>query len=479
MQNHYTIRATVSSSSRNDIDDGASNNIRLDVVSGRVMATHIGCGLRSYICHVRVSAENAPPSEVDGDLQTIREDLRQKYEGTLFHDGELPSGLPPSRHVEHAIDLVSTETPHRPPYRLSYEELDELKKQLDYLLDRGLIRPSSSPFGAPVLFAPKKDGGLRLCLDYRALNKITMKNRYPLPRIEDQIDRLVGSKYFTKLDLRWGYWQIRVRDGDQYKTAISTRYGAYEFMVMPFGLCNAPATFQRLMNDILRPYLDKCVVVYLDDILIYSKTLDAHRHHIEQVFETIVKNGLTAKYSKCEVMRRDVRFLGYEIDGDGIRPDRRHLRAVTEWPTPRCVSELRSFLGMTNWLRRFIPSYSKICSPLTDLLKEDMGYSWGADQNLAFESLKSALVDPPLLKIFDRTVATKIQHDSSGFAVAGVLLQLYDKNCIGSLFEGVEAPPASIPVPGRLNVSTGNVPVSGTMDLGYFSPLLCLDLPLI
>ncbi|TPX40627.1 hypothetical protein SeLEV6574_g06522, partial [Synchytrium endobioticum] len=201
MQNHYTIRATVNPSSRNDIDDGVSNNIRLDVVSGRVMATHIGCGLRSYICHVRVSAENAPPSEVDGDLQTIREDLRQKYEGTLFHDGELPPGLPPSRHVEHAIDLVSTETPHRPPYRLSYEELDELKKQLDYLLDRGLIRPSSSPFGAPVLFAPKKDGGLRLCLDYRALNKITVKNRYPLPRIEDQIDRLVGSKYFTKLDL--------------------------------------------------------------------------------------------------------------------------------------------------------------------------------------------------------------------------------------------------------------------------------------
>ena len=184
----------------------------------------------------------------------------------------LPDRLPPKRNIDHAIELTpGTEPPSRPIYRLSYEETNELKKQLADLLKKGYIQPSTSPFGAPVLFVHKKDGTLRLCVDYRALNKNTIKNRYPLPRIEDLMDRLVGAKYFTKIDLYSGYHQIRIKEADISKTAFRTRYGHYEFLVLPFGLTNAPATFMTLMNDVFREFLDDFVIVYLDDILIYSK----------------------------------------------------------------------------------------------------------------------------------------------------------------------------------------------------------------
>src|SRR3954471_6297466 len=218
------------------------------------------------------------------DDDKIQDLLKEYYD--IFPD-DLP-GLPPYRSVDHAIELVnSAEPPHRSIYVLSQEELQILKKTLQELLDLGLIQPSKSPYGAPILFVKKKDGSLRMCVDYCALNKLTIKNRYPLPRIDEIFDRVQGTKVFSKLDLRSGYHQICIQDNDIPKTAFRTRYGHYEFMVMPFGLTNAPATFQRLFNDIFRPLLDNCIVVYLDDILIYSPDLDSYRHHLQQVFDIL------------------------------------------------------------------------------------------------------------------------------------------------------------------------------------------------
>ena len=209
--------------------------------------------------------------------------------------------------------------PHRAPYRLSLGEMAELQRQLEEYLSKGLIRPSASPYGAPVLFARKKTGGLRMCIDYRALNKITVKNRYPLPRMDDLFDRLQGAALFTKIDLTQGYHQIRVAEADVPKTAFRTHYGHFEFLVMPFGLCNAPASFMTLMNSILRPYIDRFVIVFLDDILIYSKTKSEHLMHVRQVLEKLRENSLYAREHKCEFMATTVEYLGHMVSPSGLK----------------------------------------------------------------------------------------------------------------------------------------------------------------
>jgi len=254
---------------------------------------------------------------------------------------ELPNELPPERSVDHSIDLFpGSEPPFKATYRLSYPEMDELKKQLAELSTKGFIRPSTSPFGAPVLFVHKKEGTLRLCVDYRALNKITIKNRYPLPRIEELMDRLCGAKYFSKIDLYSGYHQIRIKDTDIHKTAFRIRYGHYEFLVLPFGLTNAPATFMTLMNDIFREYLDKFVIIYLDDILIYSKTKEEHLQHLRIVLGILRQHKLYAKSTKCELLQPKVEYLGHFLSKEGISVDLRKVDAIKNWPEPTNVSEV-------------------------------------------------------------------------------------------------------------------------------------------
>ena len=220
----------------------------------------------------------------------------------VFPD-DLPRQPPPHRDVDHQIELIpGSSPPSQPTYPLSYAEMDELKKTLADLGTHGFARPSKSPFGAPVLFVKKKDGSMRMCVDYRALNKITIKNRYPLPRIDELLDRVQGSKVFSKIDLRSGYHQIRIAEKDIPKTAFRTRYGHFEFTVMPFGLTNAPATFMQLMNDIFHPLLDRCVVVYLDDILVFSKTPEEHEQHLRQVLQILRQHKLYGKLSKCSYL---------------------------------------------------------------------------------------------------------------------------------------------------------------------------------
>ncbi|GJR13774.1 putative reverse transcriptase domain-containing protein [Tanacetum coccineum] len=262
-------------------------------------------------------------------IEKSREDPRiQDFPGVFSED---LSGLPPTRQVEFQIDLVPGVAPvARAPYRLAPSEMKELSEQLN----KGFIRPSSSPWGAPVLFVKKKDGSFRMCIDYRELNKLTVKNRYPLPRIDDLFDQLQGSSVYSKIDLRSGYHQLRVREEDIPKTAFRTRYGHYKFQVMPFGLTNAPAVFMDLMNRVCKPYLDKFVIVFIDDILIYSKNKQEHEEHLKLILELLKKEELYAKFSKCEFWIPKVQFLGHVIDSEGIHMDLAKIESIKDWTSP-------------------------------------------------------------------------------------------------------------------------------------------------
>ncbi|XP_028216617.1 uncharacterized protein LOC114398639 [Glycine soja] len=268
------------------------------------------------------------------------------------------SGLPPEREVEFSIDLVPGTGPISiAPYRMSPVELSELKKQLEEILEKQFVRPSVSPWGALVLLVKKKDGTMRLCVDYRQLNKVTIKNRYPLPRIDDLMDQLVGACVFNKIDLRFGYHQIRVKPEDVPKTAFRTRYGHYEYLVMPFGVTNAPGVFMDYMNRIFHPYLDSFVVVFIDDILVYSKTKEEHEEHLRVVLQTLKDNRLYAKLSKCDFWLEEVSFLGHVIFRGGIAVDPSKVEAVMSWESPKSVFEIRSFLGLAGYYRRFIEGF--------------------------------------------------------------------------------------------------------------------------
>ncbi|KAK8510296.1 hypothetical protein V6N12_073367 [Hibiscus sabdariffa] len=308
------------------------------------------------------------------------------------------SGLPPDREVEFVIETHADAAPVSiSPYRMAPKELKELKTQLQELLDRGFIRPSTSPWGAPVLFVKKKDESLRMCIDYRQLNKMTVKNKYPLPRIDDLFDQLRGASVFSKIDLRSGYYQLKVREQDVLKTVFRTRYGHYEFLVMPFGLTNAPAAFMDLMNRVFHEYLDQLLVVFIDDILVYSRTEEDHDRHLRLVLQTLLENQLYAKLSKCEFWIREVVFLGHVVSSEGIRVDPKKVEAVVNWKQPKSVTEIRSFLGLAGYYRRFVSGFSKVATPLTKLLQKGVKYEWSDARRQAFEKLKEALTNAPVL----------------------------------------------------------------------------------
>ncbi|GJT22207.1 putative reverse transcriptase domain-containing protein [Tanacetum coccineum] len=312
------------------------------------------------------------------------------------------SGLPLTRQVEFQIDLVPGVAPvARAPYRLAPSEMKELSEQLKELSDKGFIRPSSSPWGAPVLFVKKKDGSFRMCIDYRELNKLTVKNRYPLPRIDDLFDQLQGSSVYSKINLRSGYHQLRVREEDIPKTAFRTRYGHYEFQVMPFGLTNAPAVFMDLMNRVCKPYLDKFVIVFIDDILIYSKNKQEHEEHLKLILELLKKEELYAKFSKCEFWIPKVQFLGHVIDSEGIHVDPAKIESIKDWTSPKSPTEIRQFLGLVGYYRRFIEGFSKIAKPMTKLTQKKVKFVWGDKQEAAFQLLKKKLCSALILALLE------------------------------------------------------------------------------
>ncbi|GJT81663.1 putative reverse transcriptase domain-containing protein [Tanacetum coccineum] len=293
--------------------------------------------------------------------------------------------LPPIGQVEFQTDLIPGAAPvARAPYRLAHSEMQELSNQLQELADRGFIRPSTSPWGAPVLFVKKKDGSFRMCIDYRELNKLTVKNRYPLPRIDDLFDQLQGSNTYSKIDLRSGYHQLRVRDEDIPKTAFRTRYGHYEFQVMPFGLTNAPAVFMDLMNRVCKPYLDKFVIVFMNDILIYSRNKGEHEAHLRIILELLKKEKLYAKFSKCDFWISTVQFLGHLIDTQGIHVDHAKIEVVKNWASPTT-----QFLGLAGYYRRFIEGFSKIAKPLTELTQKKQEVYLGRRPRVSLPTAKA------------------------------------------------------------------------------------------
>ncbi|KAL0549351.1 hypothetical protein IC582_013832 [Cucumis melo] len=336
---------------------------------------------------------------------------------------ELP-GLPPHREVEFAIELEPGTVPiSRAPYKMAPAELKELKVQLQELLDKGFIRPSVSPWGAPVLFVKKKDGSMRLCIDYRELNKVTVKNRYPLPRIDDLFDQLQGATVFSKIDLRSGYHQLRIKDEDVPKTAFRSRYGHYEFIVMSFGLTNAPAVFMDLMNRVFREFLDTFVIVFIDDILIYSKTEAEHEEHLRMVLQTLRDNKLYAKFSKCEFWLKQVSFLGHVVSKAGVSVDPAKIEAVTGWTRPSTVSEVRSFLGLAGYYRRFVENFSRIATPLTQLTRKGASFVWSKACEDSFQNLKQKLVTAPVLTVPDGSGSFVIYSDASKKGLGCVLMQ--------------------------------------------------------
>ncbi|KAD2805396.1 hypothetical protein E3N88_38773 [Mikania micrantha] len=321
----------------------------------------------------------------------------------VFPD-DLP-GVPPERDVEFRIDLVPGAKPiAKIPYRLAPTEMQELMTQIQELLDKGFIRPSISPWGAPVLFVKKKDGSMRMCIDYRKLNKLTVKNRYPVPRIDDLFDQLQGAKWFSKIDLRSGYHQLKVRNEDVEKTAFRTRYGHYEFVVMSFGLTNAPAAFMDLMNWVCRPMLGRSVIVFIDDILVYSKNESDHACHLREVLETLRREKLYAKFSKCAFWLQEVQFLGHVVNADGIHVDPSKIQAVAKWSPPKTPTEVRSFLGLA-------------------VNKERSKYEWGDDQERAFQELKVKLTQAPVLALPDGTDNFVVYSDASYSGLGCVLMQ--------------------------------------------------------
>ncbi|GJZ93459.1 putative nucleotidyltransferase, ribonuclease H, partial [Tanacetum coccineum] len=326
------------------------------------------------------------------DIPVVREFLE------VFPE-DIPD-LPPVRQVEFQIDLIPGVTPvARAPYRLASSEMQELSDQLQELADRGFIRPSTSPWGSPVLFVKKKDGSFRMCFDYRELNKLIVRNRYPLPMIDDLFDQLQGSSVYSKIDLRSGYHQLRVRDEDIPKTAFRTRYGHYEFQVMPFGLTNAPAVFMDLMNRVCKPNLDKFMIVFIDDILIYSHNKEEHANHLRIILELLRKEKLYAKFSKCDFWISIVQFLGHVIDSQGIHVDPAKIEAVKNWASPTTPTEVRQFLGLVGYYRRFIKDFSKIAKSLTELTHKNKNYIWGENQESAFQLLKQKLCEASILAL--------------------------------------------------------------------------------
>lgn len=336
--------------------------------------------------------------------------------------------LPPHRPYDLSIELEDGKAPpYGPLYSLSETELKALSEWLEENLSKGFIRASQSPAGAPILFVKKKDGSLRLCVDYRALNNITVKNRYPLPLIPEALDRLRSARIFTKLDLRGAYNLVRVQEGDEWKTASRTRYGHFECLVMPFGLTNAPAVFQHFMNDVFRDLLDITVLVYLDDILIYSNTSEQDEQHVKQVLARLAKHGLYAKAEKCEFSVTKTEFLGFLISADGVSMAQNKVDAVTSWPTPRKLRELQQFLGFANFYRRFIHGYSRVIAPMTRLLKKAAVFAWDGKASESFEAVKLAFTTAGFLRHFDPTKTTVIETDASDYAISGILSQYHDK----------------------------------------------------
>ncbi|XP_020679468.2 uncharacterized protein LOC110097438 [Dendrobium catenatum] len=398
-------------------DVGQNSKLSMYVVSGNQLlhawrdSTHI----------LALVVKEQTAAVEQGEVPELVKNLIEQYAD--LGPANLPAELPPLRNIQHRIDLIPGSTiPNLPHYRLCPKEQRILQQLVDELLEKQLIQHSLSPCAVPALLVPKKDDSWRMCVDSRAVNKITVKFRFPMPRIEEMLERLAGSKIFSKLDLRSGYHQIRINPGDEWKTAFKTREGLYEWRVMPFGLCNAPATFMRLMNEVLKPFLNKSCVAYFDDVLVFSGNLEDHLQHLKQIFEVFRQNKLYLNMAKCEFATNAVSFLGFKIDAAGVSTDSRKIESIVGWPTPKSFTDIRSFHGLANFYRKFIKGFSIIVAPLTDILKQKQ-FQWGEEHNRSFEAIKKALSSAPVLALPEFDKPFSVETDASTVGIGAVLTQ--------------------------------------------------------
>ncbi|GJW50029.1 putative reverse transcriptase domain-containing protein [Tanacetum coccineum] len=447
----------------NESSDGRES--RLTVISCSKAQEYMAKGCQVFLAQISAKKEEDKSERKQIEDVPIVRDFPEVF------PEDLP-GLPPARPVEFQIDLIPGAAPvARAPYRLAPSEMKELSEQLQELSDKGFIRPSSSPWGAPVLFVKKKDGSFRMCIDYRELNKLTVKNRYNIKgiglwgkgrgelvrvlgrwygaktvgrgcisfggyggeaiasgrstkrKIDDLFDQLQGSSIYSKIDLRSGYHQLRVREQDIPKTAFRTRYGHYEFQVMPFGLTNAPAVFMDLMNRVCKPYLDKFVIVFIDDILIYSKDEREHEEHLKTILELLKEEKLYAKFSKCEFWIPKVQFLGHVIDSRGIHVDPAKIESIKDWASPKTPTEIRQFLGLAGYYRRFIEGFSKIAKSMTKLTQKGIKFDWGEKEENAFQLIKQKLCSAPILALPEGSEDFVVYCDASHKGLGAVLMQ--------------------------------------------------------
>ncbi len=383
-------------------------------------------GSQGMMYFVRTVSDDLP-KDIPSQFRTVIEEYKDCFRS------ELPESLPPKRQWEHTIDIEDAAAINQAAYPVSYTQAEEQATQIKDLFDKGLIRTSSSSWGFPVLFVKKPEGKWRMCIDYRGLNAVTKKNTYPLPRIQDCLDRIGSAKRISKFDLLSGFYQLRVAEESIDKTAFNTRQGKFEFLVMPMGLTNAPATFQTMMNTVLQPYLDKFVMVYLDDIIIFSNSDQEHQEHLALILERLRTNKLYAKPSKCIVGAETVEFCGHIVGQGQLRTVVSKTKLIEEWPTPSNVHEVRQFLGLASYYRRFVRNFATIAAPLSDLLKEEdpekrkrknRPITWTAKCQLSFELLKKALSNEPILTQPDFHRPFVIETDASEWAIGCCLLQL-------------------------------------------------------
>ena len=388
----------------------------------------------SEIEEVFLLDEEKSSEEINGSKVNLGEYLDQKEKNEVIKllnkfssvISKGPLDLGKTNLTKHKIDTGNIPPIHSNPYRRSFKEREIINQEVEKLEEGGIIRHSDSPWGSPVVLVKKPDGSYRFCVDWRKINKVTRKDVHPIPRIDDTLDRLSGSKYFSSLDLASGFWQVELEEESKEKTAFVTQDGHYEFNVLGMGLCNSPATFQRLMNKTLGGLMWKICMAYMDDIIVFSKTFESHLNHLQSVLECLQKANLKIKLQKCYFAQKKLKYLGHIVDKNGISPDPKLIEAIEKFPVPNSVKNIQSFLGITGYYRKFIKDYSKKAKPLTELIKKDKEFFWSFEAQQSFEMLKKCLINPPILAHPRFDLPFEIFTDASAYGIGAILKQRID-----------------------------------------------------
>ncbi|KAJ8105804.1 hypothetical protein ONZ43_g7278 [Nemania bipapillata] len=397
-----------------------------------VCITSIG-EVDAIIRHKREVDEQFPSEEEEELKKRAWDTVPEEYRSLLRTFSKVDSDkLPPNRPIDHRIDFLpgksEKDLPDNPLYRMSLEELEAVREYIVEQLRKGFIQPGNAPFAAPVLFVRKPGGGLRFCVDYRKINALTKKDKYPIPLIDETLARIAKAKIFTKIDVRQAFNRIRMHPESEDLTTFKTRYGAFKYKVLPFGLSNGPATFQRYINNALSEYLDDFCSAYIDDVLIFSENIEEHRIHVKRVLEKLREAGLQADIKKCEFHVEETKYLGFIVGKDGIKVDPEKVAVVRDWNAPTTVKGVQSFVGFCNFYRKFIYAYSRIAKPLFKLTCKGAMFVWTQECQMAFDALKAALISAPVLAHFDFNKETKVETDASNGVTAGVLSQRDSEN---------------------------------------------------